>query len=39
MDIVNLSLGTENPAHRESFFSVLGYDLLVVSRSKCCQIR
>ncbi len=31
MDIVNLSLGTENPAHRERFVSVLGDDLLVVS--------
>ena len=31
MDIVNLSLGTENPAHRESFLNVLGDDLLVVS--------
>jgi hypothetical protein len=31
MDLVNLSLGTDNPAHRESFISVLGNDLLVVS--------
>jgi hypothetical protein len=31
MDLVNLSLGTENPAHRDSFLSVLGDDLLVVS--------
>lgn len=31
MDIVNLSLGTENPAHRDSFLRVLGDDLLVVS--------
>ena len=31
MDIVNLSLGTENPAHRERFESVLGEDLLIVS--------
>ena len=31
MDLVNLSLGTENPAHRESFVRVLGDDLLVVS--------
>lgn len=31
MDIVNLSLGTENPAHRDSFLSALGEDLLVVS--------
>jgi len=31
MDLVNLSLGTENPAHRESFLRVLGDDLLVVS--------
>ncbi|MGA3044218.1 MAG: S8 family serine peptidase [Bryobacteraceae bacterium] len=31
MDVVNLSLGTENPAHRDSFLSVLGDDLLVVS--------
>ena len=31
MDIVNLSLGTDNPAHREGFLSVLGGDLLVVS--------
>jgi hypothetical protein len=31
MDLVNLSLGTENPAHRGSFLGVLGDDLLVVS--------
>lgn len=31
MDLVNLSLGTENPAHRDSFLDVLGDDLLVVS--------
>jgi hypothetical protein len=31
MDLVNLSLGTENPAHRDSFLRVLGDDLLVVS--------
>jgi subtilisin family serine protease len=31
MDVVNLSLGTENPAHRASFLRVLGDDLLVVS--------
>ena len=31
MDLVNLSLGTENPAHRESFLRILGDDLLVVS--------
>jgi subtilase family protein len=31
MDLVNLSLGTENPAHRESFVRILGHDLLVVS--------
>jgi hypothetical protein len=31
MDIVNLSLGTENPAHRDSFLRTLGDDLLVVS--------
>jgi hypothetical protein len=31
MDLVNLSLGTENPAHRESFLRVLGDDLLVIS--------
>jgi hypothetical protein len=31
MDLVNLSLGTKNPAHRESFLRVLGNDLLVVS--------
>ncbi|MGA2577395.1 MAG: S8 family serine peptidase [Bryobacteraceae bacterium] len=30
MDLVNLSLGTENPAHRDSFLRVLGDDLLVV---------
>lgn len=31
MDLVNLSLGTENPAHRDRFLRVLGDDLLVVS--------
>jgi Subtilase family len=31
MDLVNLSLGTENPAHRESLVRALGDDLLVVS--------
>jgi hypothetical protein len=31
MDLVNLSLGTENPAHRDSFVRILGDDLLVVS--------
>ena len=31
MDLVNLSLGTANPAHRESFLRVLRDDLLVVS--------
>jgi hypothetical protein len=31
MDLVNLSLGTENPAHRDAFLRVLGVDLLVVS--------
>jgi hypothetical protein len=31
MDLVNLSLGTENPAHRASLLRVLGDDLLVVS--------
>lgn len=31
MDLVNLSLGTENPAHRERFLSVIGGDLLLVS--------
>lgn len=31
MDLVNLSLGTENPAHRDGFLGVLGDDLLVVS--------
>jgi hypothetical protein len=30
MDIVNLSLGTENPAHRQAFVEAIG-DLLVVS--------
>jgi hypothetical protein len=30
MDLVNLSLGTENAAHRDSFLSVLGDDLLLV---------
>jgi len=31
MDLVNLSLGTENPTHRDSFLRVIGDDLLVVS--------
>lgn len=31
MDLVNLSLGTENPAHRDRFLSVIAVDLLVVS--------
>ena len=31
MDLVNLSLGTENPAHRERFVQVIADDLLVVS--------
>jgi subtilisin family serine protease len=31
MDLVNLSLGTENPAHRDSFLRAIGNDLLVVS--------
>jgi hypothetical protein len=31
MDLVNLSLGTRNPAHLESFIRVLDDDLLVVS--------
>jgi hypothetical protein len=31
MDLVNLSLGTGNPAHRDRFLRVLGDDLLVVS--------
>jgi subtilisin family serine protease len=31
MDLVNLSLGTENPAHRENLVRVIGDDLLVVS--------
>ncbi len=31
MDLVNLSLGTENAAHRDSFVRVLGEDLVVVS--------
>ena len=31
MDLVNLSLGTENPAHRDAFLRVLGDGLLVVS--------
>jgi hypothetical protein len=31
MDLVNLSLGTENPAHRDSFLGVLGDDLPIVS--------
>jgi hypothetical protein len=31
MDLVNLSLGTGNPAHRDAFLRVLSDDLLVVS--------
>jgi len=31
MDIVNLSLGTENPAHRDRFLEAIRDDLLVVS--------
>jgi subtilisin family serine protease len=31
MDLVNLSLGTENPAHWDGFLGALGDDLLVVS--------
>jgi len=31
MDIVNLSLGSENPAHRDRFVRVVGDDLLIVS--------
>jgi subtilisin family serine protease len=31
MDLINLSLGTENPAHRESLVGAIGDDLLVVS--------
>jgi hypothetical protein len=31
MDIVNLSLGTENPAHRERFAEAIGNGLTVVS--------
>jgi len=31
MDLVNLSLGTENPAHRDGFVQVIQDDLLVVS--------
>jgi hypothetical protein len=31
MDLVNMSLGTGNPAHRERFIRILGDDLLVVS--------
>src|SRR5580700_2450330 len=31
MDLVNLSLGTENPAHRAAFLRAIGDDLLVVS--------
>ena len=36
MDLVNLSLGTENPEHRDSFLRVLGQsgDLLVVGAAK-----
>src|ERR1700730_2516014 len=31
MDLVNMSFGTGNPAHRDGFLRVLGDDLLVVS--------
>jgi subtilisin family serine protease len=31
MDVVNLSLGTSNAAHRDSFSNVIGGDMLVVS--------
>lgn len=31
IDLVNMSLGTENPAHRNAFLRILGNDLLVVS--------
>jgi hypothetical protein len=31
MDLVNLSLGTGNPSHRDGFLRVLGDDLVVVS--------
>ncbi|HMD50252.1 MAG TPA: S8 family serine peptidase [Bryobacteraceae bacterium] len=31
MDLVNLSLGTENPAHRDGFIQILRNDLVVVS--------
>src|SRR5271166_5121245 len=31
MNIVNLSLGSENPAHRDRFVRVVGDDLLIVS--------
>lgn len=31
MDVVNLSLGTHNPAHRDRFVRAIGDDLLVVS--------
>lgn len=31
IDVVNLSLGTQNPSHRDSFLRVIGDDLLVVS--------
>ena len=31
MDLVNLSLGTPNPAHRDAFIRAIGDDLLVVS--------
>ena len=31
MDIVNLSLGTANPAHREAFLAVIGPGSLIVS--------
>jgi hypothetical protein len=34
MDIINLSLGTANPAHRGAFLEVLSHDFLVVSAAQ-----
>ena len=34
MDVVNLSLGTRNPAHRDRFLRAIGDDLLVVSAAE-----
>lgn len=34
MDVVNLSLGTHNPAHRDRFVEAIGDDLLVVSAAR-----